>query len=193
MKPPISPDPDMANCDCFEENMLDSMGVYDEDDGKIISAEQQQRFSAFKYTSPLHLPPQALSSITSTDGKETATLDESAPSKGGLDTSVASPLVPEKRNHGQKSTVPAVPATGTVASSASAKKEGRSLAVGEFTGTTNDSPTCVINLCGNFAGPEYRPKVRPSDHCVDDTLCVNSVSVQSPATPKEVFEYAAAC
>ena len=34
IKPPISPDPDVANCDCFEENMLDSMGIDDEEECK---------------------------------------------------------------------------------------------------------------------------------------------------------------
>ena len=55
MQPPISPDPDIANCDCFEENMLDSLGVLSEDSHKSISTEQQRRFSAFKYTSRQHL------------------------------------------------------------------------------------------------------------------------------------------
>ena len=55
MQPPISPDPDIANCDCFEENMLDSLGVLNEDLHKPISPEQQRRFLAFKYTSRQHL------------------------------------------------------------------------------------------------------------------------------------------
>jgi hypothetical protein len=102
VKPPITPDPDIANCDCFEENILESMGIYDEDEGKLLSAEEQQNFRAFKYTHPKHFRC-TIHAATSTAGRAPPIPDSAnafeAPSIAGNDAMLGKGRRPSKTMH----------------------------------------------------------------------------------------------